>query len=134
MKFKELNLNKSILTSLDDLGFVEPTLIQEKAIPFILNSKKDLIALAQTGTGKTAAFGLPILSQIKAGEKKLQSIAFPAISTGIYGYPVERCARVMLKTTIDYLKNSDLVLNVIFCLFDYAAFDVFAKEIDYMMK
>ncbi len=73
-KFKELGLNKDIMTSLDDLGFVEPTLIQAKAIPFILKSSKDLIALAQTGTGKTAAFGLPILNQIKAKDKKLQSI------------------------------------------------------------
>jgi ATP-dependent RNA helicase DeaD len=74
MKFTELNLNKNIMISLDDLGFVEPTLIQEKAIPFILNSKKDLIALAQTGTGKTAAFGLPIINQIGPKERKLQSI------------------------------------------------------------
>ena len=72
--FKDLNLNPEIMKSLDDLGFVEPWPIQEKAIPFILKSKKDLIALAQTGTGKTAAFGLPILNQIKLGEKDLQAI------------------------------------------------------------
>ena len=63
--FKELGLNTEIMKSLDDLGFTEPTPIQEKAIPFVLKSKNDLIALAQTGTGKTAAFGLPILNQIK---------------------------------------------------------------------
>lgn len=72
--FKELGLNFEIMKSLDDLGFVEPTPIQEKAISFILKSKKDLIALAQTGTGKTAAFGLPILNQIQANEKELQAI------------------------------------------------------------
>ncbi|MCK5211141.1 DEAD/DEAH box helicase [Candidatus Parcubacteria bacterium] len=72
--FKELNLNPEIIKSLDDLGFIEPTPIQEKVIPFILKSKKDLIASAQTGTGKTAAFGLPILSQIKANEKDLLAI------------------------------------------------------------
>lgn len=65
--FKELGLNSEILKSLDELGFVNPLPIQEKAIPFILESKKDLIALAQTGTGKTAAFGLPILNKIKKG-------------------------------------------------------------------
>ena len=72
--FKELGLNSEIMKSLNDLGFKEPSPIQEKAIPFILKSKKDLIALAQTGTGKTAAFGLPILNQINPGTKDLQAI------------------------------------------------------------
>ena len=56
--FKELGLNQETMKSLDDLGFTEPTPVQEKVIPFILEKDKDLIALAQTGTGKTAAFGL----------------------------------------------------------------------------
>ncbi len=72
--FKELGLNSEIMKSLDELGFTEPTPIQEKSIPFILETKKDLIALAQTGTGKTAAFGLPILNQIKTNKKDLQAI------------------------------------------------------------
>jgi ATP-dependent RNA helicase DeaD len=72
--FKDLGLNKDILTSLDDLGFVEPSPIQAESIPFIINSKQDLTALAQTGTGKTAAFGLPILQQISADGKSLQAI------------------------------------------------------------
>jgi len=72
--FKELGLNSEITKSLDDLGFSEPTPIQEESIKFLLKEKKDLIALAQTGTGKTAAFGLPILNQIKTGEKDLLSI------------------------------------------------------------
>lgn len=72
--FKELGLNSEIMKSLDELGFTEPSPIQEQTIPFILNSKQDLIALAQTGTGKTAAFGLPIIQQIKANETDLQSI------------------------------------------------------------
>src|SRR3989339_2098895 len=72
--FKELGLNSEIMKSLSDLGFLEPSPVQEKAITFILKSKKDLIALAQTGTGKTAAFGLPILNQIKTGRKDLQAI------------------------------------------------------------
>lgn len=65
--FKELGLNNEILKGLDDLGFVEPSPIQEKSIPFLLEEKKDLIALAQTGTGKTAAFSLPILHQLNGG-------------------------------------------------------------------
>lgn len=60
MTFKELQLNKPILRAIAEQGYDEPTLIQEKAIPIVLN-KKDLIASAQTGTGKTAAFALPIL-------------------------------------------------------------------------
>ncbi len=72
--FKDLGLNDDIMKSLDDLGFTEPSPIQEKAIPFVLGSKKDLIALAQTGTGKTAAFTLPILNQIKSQTNELQVI------------------------------------------------------------
>jgi len=72
--FKEFGLNSEIMKSLGDLGFTEPSPIQEKAIPFILKSENDLIALAQTGTGKTAAFGLPVLQKIKANEKALQAI------------------------------------------------------------
>lgn len=72
--FKDLGLNSEIMESLDNLGFVEPSPIQAKAIPFILKEKKDLIALAQTGTGKTAAFSLPILNQIQKDERGLQAI------------------------------------------------------------
>ncbi len=72
--FKELGLNSEITESISEMGFIEPSPVQEKVIPFILKSKKDLIALAQTGTGKTAAYGLPILNQIKAKERYLQAI------------------------------------------------------------
>lgn len=72
--FKKLGLNPEIMESLDELGFSEPTPIQEKAIPFILKKKTDLIALAQTGTGKTAAFALPILNQIEKDERGLQAM------------------------------------------------------------
>ncbi len=71
--FKDLGLNSDIMKSLDELGFVEPSPVQAQAIPFVLESKQDLVALAQTGTGKTAAFSLPILQQIKAGEHDLQA-------------------------------------------------------------
>lgn len=72
--FKEMGLNHDILESLKKLEFINPSPIQEQSIPFILNSKQDLIALAQTGTGKTAAFSLPILNQIKSTKKDLQAI------------------------------------------------------------
>ena len=64
-KFKELGLNTQILKSLAEFGYQEATPIQEQAIPFILKNNRDLIGLAQTGTGKTAAFGLPILNKLK---------------------------------------------------------------------
>lgn len=63
--FKDYNfLNDKIIQALEDLGIRTPTPIQKKVIPYLLKSGKDLIALAQTGTGKTAAFGLPIIEKI----------------------------------------------------------------------
>ena len=67
MKFSELNLHDSVLEALDAMNFEESTPIQEKAIPIILENK-DLIAVAQTGTGKTAAFLLPILDKLSEGK------------------------------------------------------------------
>lgn len=64
MNFNELELNPALLRAVADLGFEQPTAIQEKIIPLIKNSGQDLIGLAQTGTGKTAAFGLPLLHKI----------------------------------------------------------------------
>lgn len=65
MKFEELGLNEAINRAIAELGFVEPTPIQEQAIPVLItNRRQDLVALAQTGTGKTAAFGLPLIQQI----------------------------------------------------------------------
>lgn len=72
--FHELGLNESIVQAIDELGFVNPTPIQEQAIPQILSSEQDLIALAQTGTGKTAAFGLPILEQLSVESRTVQAI------------------------------------------------------------
>ncbi|MEZ4796046.1 MAG: DEAD/DEAH box helicase [Flavobacteriaceae bacterium] len=60
MSFKDLQLNKPILKAITETGYDNPTLVQEKTIPLVLN-KKDVITSAQTGTGKTAAFALPIL-------------------------------------------------------------------------
>lgn len=72
--FKETGLGPQILQALDELGYENPTPIQEKAIPLILSSERDLIALAQTGTGKTAAFSLPVLEQIDSDLKQVQCI------------------------------------------------------------
>lgn len=72
--FSELGLNEKLLKGVEDLGFTEPTNIQEKAIPVLIAGTKDLIGLAQTGTGKTAAFGLPLLHLIDAQKKHPQAL------------------------------------------------------------
>ncbi len=72
--FEELGLNEKILKGIEELGFSQPTAIQEKAIPVLLSGTKDLIGLAQTGTGKTAAFGLPLLQLIDASQKYPQAL------------------------------------------------------------
>lgn len=72
--FEDHNLSKEILKAVTELGFVNPTPIQEKTIPAVLESKEDLIGLAQTGTGKTAGFGLPIIQQIDPKQKQVQAI------------------------------------------------------------
>ncbi|MDP3312047.1 DEAD/DEAH box helicase [Lutibacter sp.] len=69
MTFSDLNLNRSLLNALDDMGFVTPTPIQEKAFSVIMSSK-DVIGIAQTGTGKTYAYLLPILRQITFSKQK----------------------------------------------------------------
>ena len=74
MLFSEINLNKNLQKAIKDLGFIEATPIQKESIPYLLKEDNDLIALAQTGTGKTAAFGLPIIEKIKIKSKIPQSI------------------------------------------------------------
>jgi ATP-dependent RNA helicase DeaD len=72
--FDEMGLNDPLLKAIKELGFQEPTPIQEKVIPKILKDKKDLVAQAQTGTGKTAAFGLPIIQMADVTNKDTQSL------------------------------------------------------------
>lgn len=72
--FKELGLREELLTAIEKMGFVNPSPIQEKAIPQILSSNQDVIALAQTGTGKTAAFGLPVLNNLSTETQAVQAI------------------------------------------------------------
>ncbi|KFF02335.1 DEAD/DEAH box helicase [Chryseobacterium luteum] len=70
--FTETNLSPDILKAVGELGYESPTEIQKQTIPFILSDIRDLIALAQTGTGKTAAFSLPILDMIDETSRKIQ--------------------------------------------------------------
>jgi len=73
-KFRELGLSETMLESLRKKGFEEPTAIQAKTIPFLISSTKDLIGKAQTGTGKTGAFGIPIIENIVSQSKKVQAL------------------------------------------------------------
>ena len=72
--FIETNLKKEILDALDDIGFIKPTPIQSKTIPYLIDSKVDLIASAQTGTGKTGAFGLPSIHRTNLDIRKPQTL------------------------------------------------------------
>jgi O-acetyl-ADP-ribose deacetylase (regulator of RNase III) len=65
-------------------------------------------------------------------QNKISSIAFPSISTGIYGYPVEEASRIALKTVLDYLKNQPEIKLVRFVLFDSRTFDVYKKSLEEM--
>ena len=73
-KFKELGLKQSLLDAVKDLGFETPSEVQEKAIPILLEGEVDLVALAQTGTGKTAAFGFPLIQKIDSASRTTQGL------------------------------------------------------------
>jgi ATP-dependent RNA helicase DeaD len=73
-KFEQLGLSESLQRAIIDLGFENPTEVQEKAIPMLLEKDTDLVALAQTGTGKTAAFGFPLIQKIDADNRNTQAL------------------------------------------------------------
>ncbi|HOV72322.1 MAG TPA: DEAD/DEAH box helicase, partial [Dysgonamonadaceae bacterium] len=103
MTFKELNLRDELLLAIKELGFEQPMPIQERAIPFIQNQDSDLVALAQTGTGKTAAFGLPILNMLDESAKQTQAL--------ILSPTRELCIQISneLKNYSHYLKGMRVV-------------------------
>ncbi len=74
IKFSDLGLSPDMMERLKNKGFENATPIQAQAIPFLLTQNQDLIGKAQTGTGKTAAFGIPIIEQLKPNGKKVQAI------------------------------------------------------------
>lgn len=93
MTFKELNLRAELISAVEELGYEQPMPVQEQTIPFMLTQTADLVALAQTGTGKTAAFGLPILSMIDENQNRVQALILAPtrelciqISNDIKGY------------------------------------------------
>ena len=72
--FEELGVSEEIRRAIDELGFEHPMPVQEEVIPYLLGNGNDVIALAQTGTGKTAAYGIPVLQKTSAGSKDTQAL------------------------------------------------------------
>jgi O-acetyl-ADP-ribose deacetylase (regulator of RNase III) len=75
------------------------------------------------------------LNSLKLADKnKIKSISFPAISAGIFGFPIDRCAEIMLKTAIEYLKAGTGLERVVFCLFGKESYDVFENALKRAIK
>lgn len=109
VQFKNLHLNNKILNALDKKGYSTPTSIQEKAIPHLLN-KKDLLGIAQTGTGKTAAFSLPILhnlceNKVRARSKEVRALILT---------PTRELASQVVDNIRDYSKDLGLRYTTVF--------------------
>lgn len=103
MTFNELNLTADILSAIDQMGYVAPMPVQEAVIPYMLTEQKDLVALAQTGTGKTAAFGLPILQLINPNVAQTQTL--------ILAPTRELCIQIAndMKNYAKYIRNAHIV-------------------------
>lgn len=72
--FEELGVSEPIRRAIEELGFEQPMPVQEEVIPYLLGEHNDVIALAQTGTGKTAAYGIPVLQKTDATTKDTQAL------------------------------------------------------------
>jgi len=101
--FNELGLIDPILKSITELGYKNPTPIQAKIIPVLLAEKTDVVGLAQTGTGKTAAFGLPIINNIDFELNKVQALVIAPTR--------ELCLQITndLKNYSKYIDNARIV-------------------------
>src|ERR1700676_877158 len=72
--FKELNLSPALATAIEELGYTAPTPVQAETLPILLAGPTDFLGLAATGTGKTAAFGIPLLEQLNASRHEIQAL------------------------------------------------------------
>ena len=72
--FEELGVSEEIRRAISEMGYEHPMPVQEEVIPYLLGVGNDVIALAQTGTGKTAAFGLPVLQKVNPENKQTQAV------------------------------------------------------------
>lgn len=98
--FKELGIPQDLIQGLQELGIIHPTEVQDKTIPFLLEDGGDLIAQAQTGTGKTAAFGLPLLMRVNPKSKEIQ---------GLIVAPTRELAKQIGKQLFRYTKFSEKI-------------------------
>ncbi len=101
--FEALGLNKALLQAVADLGFETPSEVQQKTIPILLEDETDLVALAQTGTGKTAAFGFPLIQKIQTESRTTQGI--------ILSPTRELCLQITneMQQYAKYVKNLNIV-------------------------
>jgi ATP-dependent RNA helicase DeaD len=104
--FKELGIPANLMQGLHELGIIHPTEIQDKAIPFLLENGGDLIAQAQTGTGKTAAFGLPLLMKMNPKSRDIQ---------GLIIAPTRELAKQIGKQLFRYTKFSEKIFVEVLC-------------------
>ena len=72
--FEELGVSEDLLRAITEMGYEHPMPVQEEVIPYLLGEGNDVIALAQTGTGKTAAYGLPVLQKVNPEDKRTQAV------------------------------------------------------------
>lgn len=100
--FEELGVSKDYIRGLEELGIIHPTEIQKKVIPILLSKHTDLVGQAQTGTGKTAAFGLPLLQTIDPQFKKIQ---------GLILCPTRELGQQVAKQLFKYTKYSDKIFT-----------------------
>lgn len=110
MQFNQLNIIEPILKALKDKNYIEPTPIQEKAIPFIIEDN-DVLGCAQTGTGKTAAFAIPIIQNIYKSEQKLSG---KTKIKALIVTPTRELAIQIDENIKDYSKYTNLKHTVIF--------------------
>ena len=101
--FEELGVSEEISRAIEELGFETPMPVQEEVIPYLLGSRNDVIALAQTGTGKTAAFGIPVLQKINPKNKDTQALVLSPTR--------ELCLQIAddLKDFSKYMKGVNIV-------------------------
>jgi ATP-dependent RNA helicase DeaD len=104
--FTDLGVPADMIRALDELGFVKPTPIQKKVIPFLMENGGDLVAQAQTGTGKTAAFGLPLLTKIDPQDRAIQGLVLA---------PTRELAKQIGKQLFRFTKHTAKIFIEVVC-------------------
>ena len=100
--FKTLGISRNLIKGLNELGITQPTEVQEKAIPYLMKEGSDFVCRAQTGTGKTAAFGLPLLERIRPNSDKIQ---------GLILVPTRELAQQVAKHLFKFTKYYDKIFT-----------------------